>query len=514
MDFDLGISNTDEKKNVEKEITNNSNKGIDEFIKNLINAKDFEIKINENLLKEFEQFIENDFFEIIMNDEIFDEKQQVEAVREIDSFKWGFLELINKPYLNNKIIIAVSGRFSAGKSSLLNALLDTNLPVDVEATTAIPTYLTYYNQLHKGLIGRFKKNGNYMIVSSKCIVDKPKLMETEFLNYITKENIKNFPLHLSKLIDNFVISMKKSILTNKVIIDTPGIDPADKGKSDYDEVITKNTVSLANVVFWVMDIDEGDLADISLKFLKENISENQDLLVIVNKVDKKPPKEVEKVLTQVKKTLGKHIKAKTLGVIPFSKKDKNLIKSLKSYINNVPAIDTIPEIIERIDVYLQRAREIVVDKILKEKNYLEFNKKLKKDIIENNDYEFLLNQYKYEKNLKIIIEDIKQTYEKDHQEYQKKYNEFFNLFKYENKWFGDDYYYFYKYEKYKFEDKINEITDCFSFYQKTLGYWIGKIEAIENESIEKIEKLETLESKINNAINKFEELKYELKNLV
>jgi predicted GTPase/succinate dehydrogenase flavin-adding protein (antitoxin of CptAB toxin-antitoxin module) len=362
MDFDLGISNTDEKKNVEKEITNNSNKGIDEFIKNLINAKDFEIKINENLLKEFEQFIENDFFEIIMNDEIFDEKQQVEAVREIDDFKWGFLELINKPYLNNKIIIAVSGRFSAGKSSLLNALLDTNLPVDVEATTAIPTYLTYYNQLHKGLIGQFKKDGNHMIVNSRLFGKK--MMKTEFLNYITKENIKNFPLPLSNLIDNFVISIKfDDILLNKVIIDTPGIDPADKGKSDYDEVITKNTVSLANVVFWVMDIDEGDLADISLKFLKENISENQDLLVIVNKVDKKPPKEAEKVLTQVKKTLGKHIKAKTLGVIPFSKKDKNLIKSLKSYINNVPAIDTIPEIIERIDVYLQRAREIVVDKI-------------------------------------------------------------------------------------------------------------------------------------------------------
>lgn len=514
MDFDLGIPDTDEKKNIEKEITNNSNKGIDEFIKNLINAKDFEIKINENLLKEFEQFIENDFFEIIMNDEIFDEKQQVEAVREIDDFKWGFLELINKPYLNNKIIIAVSGRFSAGKSSLLNALLDTNLPVDVEATTAIPTYLTYYNQLHKGLIGQFKKDGNHMLVSSKCIVDKPKLMKTKFLNYITKENIKNFPLPLSNLIDNFVISIKNDIFLNKVIIDTPGIDPADKGKSDYDEVITKNAVSLANFVFWVMDIDEGDLADISLKFLKENISENQDLLVIVNKVDKKPPKEIEKVLTQVKKTLGKHIKAKTLGVIPFSKKDKNLIKSLKSYINNIPAIDTIPEIIEGIDVYLQIARKIVVDKILKEKNNLELYKKLRNDIIENNDYEFLLNQYKYEKNLKIIIEDIKQTYEKDYQEWQKKYNKIIDLFKYDNPLFGDEKYYIYKYEKHEFENKLIDIANCFTIYERTLAYWIGKIEAIENESIEKIEKLETLESKINNAINKFEELKYELKNLV
>jgi hypothetical protein len=109
----------------------------------------------------------------------------------------------------------------------------------------------------------------------------------------------------------------------------------------------------------------------------------------------------------------------------------------------------------------------------------------------------------------------KQTYEKDYQEWQKKYNEIIDLFKHDNPLFGDEKYYIYKYEKHEFYKKLFDIAkNCFSIYERTLGRWIGKIEAIENESIEKIEKLETLESKINNAINKFEELKYELKNLV
>jgi predicted GTPase len=509
MNFDFGDGNSNEETSTEKEHLNEkNNNGINKFIKNLINAEDFEIKINENLFKEFEEFIENDFFEIIMNDEIFDEKGRVEAVRGIDYFKWGFLELINKPYLNNKLIIAVSGRFSAGKSSLLNALLDTNLPVDVEATTAIPTYLTYYNQLHKGLIGQFKKDGNHMIVNSRLFGKK--MMKTEFLNYITKEDVKNFLLDLSKLIDNFVISMKNSILTNKVIIDTPGIDPADKGASDYDEEITKNSIALANVIFWIMDVQDGDLTNISLEFLKENISEYQDLVVIINKVDEKPPKDIQKVLYKVEDTLTKHIKAKSKKVLTFSKEDKYLIKSVSSYINNLPKIDTTPEIIGGIDVYLQYAREIVVEKLLEVKKDLEFDKDFQKDIIENRDYESLLKKYDGFSSIK----SIKESYEKDYQEWQKKHNKIMDLFKYDNPLFGDEKYYIYKYEKHEFENKLIDMTDCFTPYDREIGYWLGVSGRLQAEKEETIEKLESLESKINDAINKFENLKLELKKLV
>ena len=62
-----------------------------------------------------------------------------------------------KTWLNDKITIALIGEFSAGKTSIINALLrqkDPNafqLPIDVKATTAIPTYISQ----GKGKIANF-----------------------------------------------------------------------------------------------------------------------------------------------------------------------------------------------------------------------------------------------------------------------------------------------------------------------------------------------------------------------
>ena len=91
-----------------------------------------------------------------------------------------------------------------------------------------------------------------------------------------KEAIKNFPVPMATLIRNFVISKAEDFLKSVVIIDTPGIDPADVRGFDYDASITKESIDLAHYVFWVMDVADGDLGRESLEYIK-NVKEQKDM---------------------------------------------------------------------------------------------------------------------------------------------------------------------------------------------------------------------------------------------
>lgn len=65
-----------------------------------------------------------------------------ELMNNINEILYEIREIINFDFLNFKNIIAVGGGFSSGKSSFLNQLIkDVKLPVDVNPSTAIPTYI-------------------------------------------------------------------------------------------------------------------------------------------------------------------------------------------------------------------------------------------------------------------------------------------------------------------------------------------------------------------------------------
>jgi len=522
MKFDLGIETTpeenvnSEKDNVKKE-ENLQNK-LNKFFSELINSKHFKIKINEKLLREFENFIENKFTKIIMDDKIFSIEEQPEIIRWLDSQKYVLMDLINKPYLNNKLIIAVTGRFAAGKSSFLNTILNTNLPVDVEATTAIPTYLTYYKELHQGISQWFKTDSNYMLVNS---IFGNKIMETKFLDEITKENVKDFPIPINQLINFFVLSIKNSILKNKVIIDTPGIDPSDKKGFDYDEKITSEALSLANVVFWVMDIDDGDLSNISIRFLEKNINEEQDLVIIVNKIDKKPPKEIDKVINKVKQTIQKYnIKAKTIDVLPFSKKDKKLIKNIISFINSIPIEKTSPFIIEFIEFYLKNARDKVVDRLITTKNFInsledEINifEEMGSTSDEEKFYEqldILVQRYNNNENMVNTLRNIEINYNN----ITKTFSDILDMLHYDSALFGKDKYYFTTDNYQTFVDKLIDLITNSDLLSKEIWHIVGYYNCLKYQNKLELEQLEELEAFINNAINEFENLQNKLKTMI
>ena len=68
----------------------------------------------------------------LVEDAMRDLKLEVEQLREFCEF----------PDLTQKIIVGIGGSFSAGKSSLINAILDKKrLVTEVDPTTSLPTYL-------------------------------------------------------------------------------------------------------------------------------------------------------------------------------------------------------------------------------------------------------------------------------------------------------------------------------------------------------------------------------------
>lgn len=55
--------------------------------------------------------------------------------------KWYQLEQMS--WLKDKCVVGIMGRYSTGKTTLMNSLLKLNLPTDSEANTALPTYIAY-----------------------------------------------------------------------------------------------------------------------------------------------------------------------------------------------------------------------------------------------------------------------------------------------------------------------------------------------------------------------------------
>ena len=68
------------------------------------------------------------------------------------AYKWAAIS--RKKWLANKTAIAFVGEFSAGKTSIVNSILSTHLPVSTKVTTAIPTYISGGSIETSGTMGR------------------------------------------------------------------------------------------------------------------------------------------------------------------------------------------------------------------------------------------------------------------------------------------------------------------------------------------------------------------------
>lgn len=329
----------------------NDFKNLNRFFEEIRRADSYEINRDvEKLQSELEKFFEESFESILLEDFLLEKNKQKDWLEYFNYLKNRFYMSLYYPWMFNKKRIVIAGGFNAGKSSIINKLMNSDiLPTNVRPTTAISTQITKLNLKNSSSI---IKTINYGL---------PKIIRTDILKFLVKEEIEKFPIHLADLIEYVVIN--NDILGNDlIIIDTPGFDPADKKNLDRDKELMQKEFDNADCIVWVMDANSGDIGKNSLDILQT--IDSTELIVIVNKGDTTISSELTKIVKQVKKTLTKnnikYLKIITMGEtkkggINFNQNIntlKNLIKNIK-----VEKLDIFEEIEETLEYFYKELKD-------------------------------------------------------------------------------------------------------------------------------------------------------------
>ena len=217
--------------------------------------------------------------------------------------------------LNNKTVVGVGGRFSAGKSAFINSLLNNSgdeivLPENQNPTTSIPTYI---------LSGEENKIQAYLKD------DRILLLKAEASAALTHEFYEKYKIGFSRFIRNLVVyrnDFPENFSEKIVLLDTPGYNKSDIDATDAlsDEYLSSKQLKAIDRLIWLVDIDNGTIQDKDLQFINKLVTD-KPILFIFNKADLKTDEEIKKVLSTSKKIIAdNHINA--FGITAYSSRDK------------------------------------------------------------------------------------------------------------------------------------------------------------------------------------------------
>ena len=197
-----------------------------------------------------------------------------------------------KSWIQGKVKVAFIGEFSAGKTSIVNRLLQDGdphaiqLPVSSKATTAIPTYIS-------GRKGGGK--ATYRFYTPDSILKE--ISEGTFRR-VSKEVLEEVG-GVSSMIKYFVMAYANKGLERLSILDTPGFSSQDK----EDEQRTMEVINECDALFWVVDVNNGQLNSRSIRVIRQYL--HKPLYIIINKVDTKSPSEVKQAEQAIRATCSK-----------------------------------------------------------------------------------------------------------------------------------------------------------------------------------------------------------------
>lgn len=197
-----------------------------------------------------------------------------------------------KSWIQGKVKVAFVGEFSAGKTSIVNRLLQDGdphaiqLPVSSKATTAIPTYIS-------GRKGGGK--ATYRFYTPDSIL---KEISEDTFRRVSKEVLEEVG-GISSMIKYFVMAYANKGLERLSILDTPGFSSQDK----VDEQRTMEVINECDALFWVVDVNSGTLNTRSIRVIRQYL--HKPLYIIINKVDTKSPSEVKQAEQAIRATCSK-----------------------------------------------------------------------------------------------------------------------------------------------------------------------------------------------------------------
>ena len=196
------------------------------------------------------------------------------------------------------------GRYSSGKSSIINALLGRNiLPSGVIPTTKVLTWLLYGEE-----------------ESVLCEDQDGKLLpsSTDKLMDVSGDN----PLNSCRNI--FVMSNNPMLKSGVAIIDTPGLSDTNRETVE----ITESAIDDVDAIIFVIDSYDSQLNKEFLAKLAEK-KKTYNLFVLVNKIDTVPEEERTEFIEEKVKILDELKIA--ANIFPISATDKSLNSMFKKF---------------------------------------------------------------------------------------------------------------------------------------------------------------------------------------
>lgn len=173
------------------------------------------------------------------------------------------LNLFARKLLQKEYVIGFAGHFSAGKSSMINALSGE----DILAASPIPT--------SANIVKVHKSEEDFAIVYMHH--EKPVKFEAGYDFKTVKELSKN-----GELVSQIEIGHSTSSLpTGVTVMDTPGVDSTD----DAHAMSTESALHIADMVFYTMDYNHVQ-SELNFQFTKQLMKYNPNVYLIVNQIDK------------------------------------------------------------------------------------------------------------------------------------------------------------------------------------------------------------------------------------
>ncbi|GGC98793.1 dynamin family protein [Pontibacillus salipaludis] len=171
------------------------------------------------------------------------------------------LDLLEKQQ-NQELVIGFAGHFSAGKSTMINTLLEEELL----PSSPIPTSAN---------LVKVKKGEGYARVyfTEEDPIEYPEPYNMDQIQQFCKDGDAIKELELTK--------QDTHLPENVTILDTPGIDSS----NDADRVMTESALHVVDVLFYVMDYNHVQ-SEVNLAFLSEMQEKGKPIYIIVNQIDK------------------------------------------------------------------------------------------------------------------------------------------------------------------------------------------------------------------------------------
>lgn len=168
--------------------------------------------------------------------------------------------------VGRNVPVAVVGEFKQGKSSLVNALLRTDVcPVDADIVTAVPTIVRY---------GRRPAVVAHIAGPDGTVATRAKVPFERLREYVTRDD----PDEKLRAVE---VQLNRRLLASGLsFIDTPGVGGLDSAHGN----LTLGTLPLADAALFVTDARQ-ELTAPEVDFLKRTIDRCPTAIVVVTKID-------------------------------------------------------------------------------------------------------------------------------------------------------------------------------------------------------------------------------------